>query len=271
MMKVSYQRGRSGLWLREQAALYEVVLNILGSTGTIIPVGDPKHGLLSATTFKTAGEEQVVFTPSEKLEDWDTKVGSKNGVPIVTFNGTDEEADSPDAAYWSRVSAVFSVGMWVNMKDATNNDLLAKYNSNGQDNREWRFLLEGADKLQLLLFDESVAADPTIGTLADTALTQDTWVFVGATYDGSANATGINLYQDGALVASTDSDDANFVAMEDLAGAMHLGFVTGGSGGTNYLDGKVAGGPLGPFYTQKQLSADEVLRLYEVGRRALNL
>ena len=33
----------------------------------------------------------------------------------------------------------------------------------------------------------------------------------------------------------------------------------------------IAGGPLGPFFVRKELTADEVLRLYETGRRALAL
>lgn len=40
---------------------------------------------------------------------------------------------------------------------------------------------------------------------------------------------------------------------------------------TALFDGKMAGGPLGKFFTHKELSADEVLRLYEIGRRALAL
>ena len=41
--------------------------------------------------------------------------------------------------------------------------------------------------------------------------------------------------------------------------------------GSYFYDGKMAGGPLGPFFTHKELSSDEVLRLYELGRRALDL
>ncbi|KKM64518.1 hypothetical protein LCGC14_1500670, partial [marine sediment metagenome] len=106
--------------------LYEAVLSILGSTGTILPFGDPRHGQPNATTFTTIGEEQVVFTWSEAPASFATPLdlklaGNFQGIiPVLTCNGTDEEADSPDAVYWSRVGAVFSVGAWVNLTDATN-------------------------------------------------------------------------------------------------------------------------------------------------------
>ena len=39
----------------------------------------------------------------------------------------------------------------------------------------------------------------------------------------------------------------------------------------NFLDGSLAGGPLGPFFCQKELSATEVLDLYHIGAHALGL
>mgnify|MGYP001615982530 CR=1 FL=1 len=108
----------------KQASLYEAVLRILGTTGTILPIGDRFHGQPNATTFQTVGDQQVTFTWSEAPNAFDTALDLTNPdrfqgiVPVVTFNGTDEEADSPDAAYWSRVRGVFSVGVWVNLVDA---------------------------------------------------------------------------------------------------------------------------------------------------------
>ena len=37
----------------------------------------------------------------------------------------------------------------------------------------------------------------------------------------------------------------------------------------SFLNADVAGGPLGPFFTQTELSADAVRQLYMVGRKAL--
>ena len=253
----------------ERGLLYEAMFQILGSTAVILPFGDPKH-LITATTFKTVGEEQVTFTYSKDPTTWDTPPGFINSIPILTFDGVDEEADTPDAAFWSRVAGVFSIGAWVNLTDATSSVILSKYDAAG-NTREWVFWLDTADKLQLILYDESVANNPTIDTEADVVLTENGWVFVVGTYDGSANASGISVYQDGAVVASTDTDDAAFVNLEDLAGTVKLGHLDASP--ASLFDGVMAGGPLGPFFVPLDLNTtpDLILRAYELGRRALSL
>ena len=268
MPAIEFLRGTETIEDAVRASLYEAVLSVLGSTGTILPIGDPKHGLVTASTFKTVGGEQVTFTWSEPPNSFDVKPGKRGIVPVVTFNGTDEEADTPDAAYWSRVSAVFSVGAWVYLADATASTILSRYDSAG-NTREWIFRANDNDDLQLVLYDESEAGNPSIGTVTDTTLVENVWSSVVATYDGTANASGIDLYLNGSLEPSTDADNAAFVAMEDLVQTTKLAHIQATPG--DLFDGKMAGGPLGPFFTQKQLTADEVLRLYEVGRRALAL
>ena len=87
----------------------------MGTTGTILPIGDHKHGQPNATTFQTVGDQQVTFTWSEAPNAFDTALDLTNPdrfqgiVPVVTFNGTDEEADSPDASYWSPAGTAMSV------------------------------------------------------------------------------------------------------------------------------------------------------------------
>mgnify|MGYP001565122223 FL=1 len=266
--------GLLNLYQVDWASLYEAVFGILGTTGTILPFGDPKHGQPNATTFSGVGDTQPVFTWSEAPNAFDTPLNltlesSFQGiVPTLIFNGIDEEADTPDAAYWSRAAGAFSVGAWVNMTDATASAILSKFTTAG-DLREWRFILNAADKLQLILSDENEATTPnaTLDTVADAALSQGVWVFVVATYDGTANASGIDLYQNGAVVASTDTDDANFASLRDTTSVVELGDTEN----ANFFDGKMAGGPLGAFFVQVQLTADQVLRLYQVGRRALGV
>lgn len=252
--------------------LYESVLDILGTTGTVLPFGDPLHGQPDATTFTTVGAEQVVFTPNQSIDGFDTafdirKDSSFQGIiPILKFNGTDEEADSPDIPYFTRALANMSIGAWVNLVDATSSTILSKYSASG-DQREWRFGTTSGDDLQLILTDEDEAANATLDTLTDTALVENVWSFVSATYDGSANASGINLYLNGALAASTDTDDANFTSMRDKTSVIRLGNIAAGT----FFDGSMAGGPLGPFFTQGVLTADQMLRLFEIGRRVLAL
>ena len=278
MPTIDYVRGTETIEEAARGSLYEAVLAILGSTGTVLPIGDPKHGLLSATTFKSVGSEQVIWTPSEPFADFDQKPGKKGVVPIVRLNGTDEEADTPDADYWSAGAdgttgnePIVSLGAWVSQDTQVGADfILSKFDSAG-DTRQFEFYLS-AGTLILAFYDESEAGNPVIYTQADAAISSGAWHFIVATYDGrngTQHPSDIDLYVDGAVVASTDNDDANYVAMENLGGTMKLAHSQ--TTPANFFDGYMAGGPLGPFFTQKKLTDDEVLRLYEVGRRALAL
>ena len=79
--------------------------------------------------------------------------------------------------------------------------------------------------------------------------------------------TGVTLYVDGAAVASTAAEQDTYVAMEAL-GSLPTLSERGDSAA--FLAGSVAGGPLGPFFTKKELTADEVSTLYGTGREALS-
>ncbi len=246
---------------------YAQILDILGATGLVIPLGDATFEATSSTLV-TTGAEEFTFTASEAWADWDTAPSTINGVPILTFNGTDEEADSPDDAYWSRVSGAFSIGAWVNVVDATNSSILTKFDTAG-NTREWMFRLNGTSDAEIYLADESVPGDFFITTVGDDLFPEGSWVFLVATADGTADATGLNLYQQGVVVDSTDVDSATFVALEDLAGTVKLGFTNATP--SNFFDGKMAGAYLGPFFTQTELTAAKILQLYNIGKQGLGV
>ena len=260
------------------APYYDAVLRILGSTGVILPIGDPHHGQPDATSFTTKGEEQVAFTWSEAPSAFDsaldlTEPDAFQGiVPVVVLNGSDEEADTPDAAYWSRVAGAFSVGLWVDMTTVTGGQyFLAKYATlTATPEREWRFWLDGSSLPTFEVWDQSASAN--IGRQDGTALVTDSWHHLVGTYDGGSASSGISVYLDGIAVDDTDSETGTFVNTEDLTVKPSLAhFIASGGSGSNFFDGKMAGGPLGPCFTQKELTADEVRALYDLGRAALAL
>lgn len=251
-----------------RATVYEAVLDILGPTGTILPLEDLNHEP-SVTTLTTVGGEQLTLTYSKDPKTWDTNRGKKGLMPVLAFDGVDEEADSPDNAYWSRISLPFSLGAWVFPTDiSANHIILAKWDAAGNQ-REWFYGLNSSGRMRLFLVDESVGADPSIRTTDDVALTVSTWAFVVATYDGTADATGIKLYKDGALSAATSADDANFIALENNTAALTLGHLDASP--TDFWKGSMAGSALGPFFAHGVLSADAIKRLYDVGRKVLVL
>jgi hypothetical protein len=255
--------------------IYEAHLSILGTSGIILPIGDRYHGQPDTTKFKTMGGEQVEFTWSEAPSAFDTGLdltaaASYQGIiPVVTFNGTNEEADTPDAAYWSRDdsgSNPVSMGAWVNMA-AGGSNILAKYASS---NKEWRWLIDSNRRVLLEFTDESAGVVTQRRATTGNEIPLDQWAFVVATYDsagGSAASDTVILYRDGVVNTSAATNNGSYVAMENLGTAPQLGVREA----TDFFNGKMAGGPLGPFFTHVELTPDQVLRLYELGRRALML
>lgn len=271
---------------RERAALWPVIYHHretqLGATATLIPFGDQEAGgKVNAATFlgvrHNASGLAPTWTPNEALSAWDTPFDLTNpanwqgAAPVLTFNGTDEEMDTPDATYWSRGTGAdddpVSIGFWINIANtATQRSLLNKFAGAGA--REWTLDVRTDETVVFTARDESVPISVTRAT--DAAIPTDSWVFLVLTYDGTAGATAMNgaaIYVNGASVASTATNDATYVAMEDLAAVVELG----DTNNSNFFAGKMLGGPFCPFFVQAALTAAQVANLYRVERHALGV
>ena len=253
---------------------YQPVLDVLGPTGVILPRQDADTGGF-ASSFQTVGAIPATLTWGGL--PFDTAPTSQGSVPVVTFNGTDEEADSPDADYWSAGAdgtalnePLLSIGAWVNMVDSTHTLILSK-NGGVSGEQEWTFSMNASDQPVFRIIDDSTAADANVLTTDDTAIVENVWVFVVVTYGGTATPAGMNIYRDGVLVASTDTDNVNYVAMENTPGPLRLGFGQTNESASNFFDGRMAGGPCGPFFTHKELSAADVAQLYDYCRGLMGL
>ena len=261
--------------------LWEQVFAIYGDSATVLPlVGLGDDGRPNATTFTT---RRRTSTGLEATFTWQaTDAGPSNWtngndltspdrwqgiVPFLDFDGVNDEADSPDAAFWSTTLDAFSWLAWINLRDATSSTIMAKYTESG-NLREWRFHTTSGDDLQMIISDENAAGNETIDTLTDVALTENNWIHVVATYDGSATVgsgtpgTGLVLYVDGVAVAVTAVDDASFVSGRDTNSLVTLGV----GNGSNFFNGRMAGGPLGPAVVQAVLTPEAVKRVYNIGR-----
>ena len=257
------------------APAYEFTLQLLGSTGIILPFGDPNHEASDLTSFTTVGEEQAVFTYSEARDTWDnglTYEGPNGGVPILTFNRVDEEADSPDADYWFRDDAGgangFSIGGWVNIDGSTGSrTVLAK---RGTNNQEWAMRVRNTTDIveAALVYDSE---NVNILRPFATALTVGTWAFVMLTYDGAGGVGSedtIHCYLNGVLDDGTANNDGTYTGMENLTSVIGLGKR---SEGTQFFGGRMAGGPLGTCFTQIELTADQVLSKFQHDRALLGV
>ena len=255
------------------------VINILGATGVVFPFGDPLYGLSDAATFVTAGAETFTCTPSTPIDSWDTPFDQtdydqyQGVVPFLTFNGTDEYITTPDAAFWTGGDAAtdnaFSVGAWINMVDATKFRIVGK----GDDPSplEWLLTSSGTDFYVFVCYDNTAAPDNQLTSTIDTSATADEGkdIFIVATYDGSSTAAGVTMYRNGIAPAQTKVKGATYVAMHDSGGLPSIGAWTPGT--DTFANGKIYGGPLGPFFAQRVLTADEVLRLYHLGKKMLEI
>lgn len=260
------------------APIREAVLSILGITGIIVPIGDAQHEATDRTTCTSVGDQQVVFTYSKAVTTFDTPpfFFGPGYVPIVSFDGTDEGADTPDVAYFSRgngsADSAFSLGLWLYPTNA-GGTYQQPFSKDNNTDREWGLEIDdpAVPIPALRLWDDSAAVSCSRPLSA--VLTLSTWAFVVFTYDGAGGATAANTikaYKNGALANGTAVNHANYVAMEDLTALPSIG-VMSGEIATRFYGGKLAGGPLGPFFVQAELTADVVNRLYQLGRNYMGV
>lgn len=179
--------------------------------------------LTDTTTSTDRSRHAATITWSESLASFDatrTKLGA--GV-AVTFNGTDEEGDVPDADRYSfgdgASDSPFSVIALVspNVNDAAMS-LAAKENAASAE--EWGFELNASGHAVARLTDESASGTLT-ATYATPVGTSD--VLLGFSYDGSKANTGLRVYVDGANQSITRGSSGSYVAMENTAALVHLG------------------------------------------------
>lgn len=156
----------------------------------------------------------------------------------LSFNGTTDRATVPDADALSfgtgTADSAFSVVAVANVTDtAAARALVCKWNDSSVK-REWIFYVLTTDLLQFQIRDESAAVSPV--RVSDAAIIQGSWGVFGVTYSGAGGATaadGVTLYENGAVKASTATNQATYVAMENTAGDLEIG--------------AFAAGTLGPF------------------------
>lgn len=254
----------------------------LGNTATIVNFGDESNaGLVTASTFTGmkyhASGLSPTWTPNEALSAFDTPflLGAnsnwKHHIPVLTMNGTDEEMDTPDNAYWSDVGA-FSVGAWIYLNTIASNVILAKWDeTTATPLREFHFSVDSNGDIGFTIYDESENA--AVGRKDDVALTVNTWYFVVGTFDGGTDASGVSIYIDGVATDDADIiDDAGFANAEDSATIMSLGYLEGTGGAKEQLfDGIIAGGPCGPFFVLAELTAEQIANMYRLERLVLDV
>ena len=164
---------------------------------------------------------------------WDATIAARvtrqgNGY-VQSFNGTDDYGDVPDSANLtfgnSTVDQALTFLALINPTDnAAVRTILSKFGASSTG--EYRLALTAAHRLQLFLTDASGSIN--VNRLSDSGVTVPIgeWSLVAATYDGTGGSTAMNgatLYRNAAGMASTATNNASYVAMENQVSPFELG------------------------------------------------
>ena len=161
-----------------------------------------------------------------------------------------------DHADYSFASKPFTVGGWIRPNTVANNVIMAKYDVAGTD-REFRFWIDAAGKLDLELYDDTAnASEIAVGPL----VTQGEWQFLLGTYDGVLITPAVALYVNGAPVASVLTETGAFIDIIPGATPLTIGCAGVTATPTFEFHGRIAM----PFLTGKALTAAEVKQLYGI-------
>lgn len=114
----------------------------------------------------------------------------------------------------------FTVAFTTKLTDATMSWAIAKGSSTA---REYLIDFNASDTFEILLFDNT--SSHYIKTISNGTFTADEGSFIRcvASYDGGGVATGLNLYRNGVLLASTDVTVGTYVAMHNQAAGATIG------------------------------------------------
>lgn len=247
---------------------YGAISRILGPSGTILPLIDETSGVHTSRFYA----EGLIGFPADwsaPLQQFDYPSKLKDFIPLVRLNGKDEIAQLLNSDYWSNGNGVkdtsFSLGAWINLAKNAKNVIFTKQNLHSPG-KEWAFLVDAEGSINLTLYDENSSTQ--ISKSDGSFIRNESWAFVVATYNGDGTPDGITLYWDRDIhIDNTKISNVNhYKAMEHSIALPTLG----GHGDTGgHFIGTMAGGPIGPFFTKKELTQSEVEELYTIGRSIL--
>lgn len=205
------------------------------------------------------------------LELWSTPPEDEGVMRIYVFDGIRDMLIALDQDFFTvEAQNTFSLGAWVYMHDSTSSCILSKWDEtdlNGGEKREWKLALATTGYPGFTIYDETNNA--AIGREDQTALPEDEWHYIVATYHGGTDAADIKVYVDGLQTDDANIvDDAGFASMVNQTTVVRCGsFVDDEGDEADLFDGKM----WGPFFTLQELDAVEIWNLYQLGKAALDV
>ena len=182
----------------------------------------------------------------------DTGMYSSINEGTWVFDGIDDCIHFPDNDIFSFGNGTtdfpFSICCWVYCDDATRFRTLSKAT-------EWLYGPFGDDKLGLILLDNN--ASNYIYRTTSTTISQNVWVSLISTYDGSGVNTGIKHYINGVEASGyTNGSAGSYTAMHNNSGILYMG--RDSDFGNYFTNGNIANAQI----YNRALSSTEVLHNY---------
>jgi hypothetical protein len=206
-----------------------------------IPGSPPIAGLVldnSESTQAVCPWTARVWTPDTTIAGQVTRVGGGfvRAEPAASSRyWTTPDTTNVSFGNGSNDSSMSFVAL-INTNDtAANKTLFSKFNS-GASTREYLVTITSAEVFNWQLIDQS--AGVVVGLTGSGAVPFGQWVLVGGSYDGGGGATAANgmvAYQNGAVMATSPTNNASYVAMENLTAPLELGSLDAHT--TQYFDG----------------------------------
>lgn len=221
-------------FLARRQRLVNDIEEILGMAPVAGFLPTPADGLTSLDPWSG-----FTWTAEATMQGRLTALG--NGLALA-FNGTSNFLTSPSRALVNFGTALLDspvtmVAVANVTSTVTFKDMATKFN-NTNGNREYIFRVDTADKLALIVYDNSLAVNSSV---TSTPTVVGSWAVLAATYNGVGGALaaeGMTLYKNGASIASTPADGVGYVAMEPLAAPLDIGAAIAGT--ANFFSGSLA-------------------------------
>ena len=205
-----------------------------------------------------------------EVDDLTTSCPMKGVIPCYSldFDGVNEYINCTDNNAFSfgggGSDSPFSMSVWVNMDDATNCRMMSKFISAG--GREYWFGTTADDTVLFALYN-SFSDTRFVYVKSTVPLSENTWVNVTVTYDGTGGLTAFNgqeIYVNGQLQAKTTFINGNYQSMSNKFADVEIGAI---SSLGNYANAKFAGARM----WNVELSASEALAYFNETNSATSI
>ena len=184
----------------------------------------------------------------------------------IDFDGTNDYitiADHNSLSFGDGLSdSSFSVSAWIYMDEATKFRVVGK--TKFDTYMEWLLTTDADDDLRLVLYDSTTSN--FISQKTDSVLVAGQWYHVAATYNANEANTGIILYVDGSVAASSGSNVGSYTAMHSTSASVSIGQAKYSASTTDYANGNIDEVAI----WSRALKASEIADIYNSKRMDLS-